>query len=233
VTGQEVARLDGEISAAAGRKGIRAELDGLRERMRACGFSYDEIADEFGRRYRMRPREAYRHAYGWTLDHAAACFNALAARAGTDAEARASLTASRLCEFEKWPSSSRRPSAYALIMLAQMYETDVLRLLDLDDHEQLPPRDRLLLIRREQAQPQAPSGRPQDSAPLARGFPSRDEAGGASLTGDPQGMSVSLPCVPARLVIEISGMAPPAEQRAEYGLSLVRSQLERNREWDD
>jgi hypothetical protein len=43
VTGQAVARLGGEMSVTVGRKGFRAELDRLRERMRACGISYDEM----------------------------------------------------------------------------------------------------------------------------------------------------------------------------------------------
>ena len=49
--GQAVARVDGkspDVSVAAGRKGFMAELDGLRERMRGLGFSYDEIAAEIG-----------------------------------------------------------------------------------------------------------------------------------------------------------------------------------------
>jgi hypothetical protein len=33
-----------DVPAAAGRKGFKAELDGLRERMRGLGFPYDEIA---------------------------------------------------------------------------------------------------------------------------------------------------------------------------------------------
>jgi hypothetical protein len=32
---------------------------------------YEEVAVEFARRYRLRPRAAYRHAYGWTLNQAA------------------------------------------------------------------------------------------------------------------------------------------------------------------
>jgi hypothetical protein len=57
--GQAVARVDGkspDVPVAAGRKGFKAELDGLRERMRGLGFPYDEIAAEVGRRYRVRPR---------------------------------------------------------------------------------------------------------------------------------------------------------------------------------
>jgi hypothetical protein len=41
----------------AGRKGFKAELDALRERIHGLGFSYDEIVAEIGRRYRVRPRE--------------------------------------------------------------------------------------------------------------------------------------------------------------------------------
>lgn len=74
-SGQAVARVDGkspDVSVAAGRKRFKAELDGLRERMCGLGFPYDEIAAEIGRRYRVRPREAYRLAWGWTLEQAAA-----------------------------------------------------------------------------------------------------------------------------------------------------------------
>jgi hypothetical protein len=48
------------VSAAAGRKGFKAELEDLRERMRRLGLGYDEIAAEIARRYRARPREADR-----------------------------------------------------------------------------------------------------------------------------------------------------------------------------
>lgn len=66
------------VSVAAGRKGFEAELDDLRERMRKLGLGYDESAAEIGRRYRTRPRESCRLAWGWSLNHAAARFNALA-----------------------------------------------------------------------------------------------------------------------------------------------------------
>ena len=85
-----------DAQVAAGGKGFKAELDGLRERMRGVGFGYDEIAAEIGRRYRVRPRQAYRLAWGWSLEQAAARFNEEAARQDADPEARAGLTASRL-----------------------------------------------------------------------------------------------------------------------------------------
>jgi transcriptional regulator with XRE-family HTH domain len=153
--GREVARVNGttpHVPVAAGRKGFKAELDDLRERMRGLGLGFAEIADEVARRYRVRPREAYRLAYGWTREHAAARFNALAAHEGTDPQARATLTGPRLCEYEKWPSSERKPLVYVLLMLAQMYETDVLCLLDLADHEHLAPQHRLVLLRRPRAE---------------------------------------------------------------------------------
>lgn len=61
-SGQAVARTDGkfpDVSVAAGHKGFKAELDGLRDRMRGLGFHYDEIAAEIGRRYRTRLRDTY------------------------------------------------------------------------------------------------------------------------------------------------------------------------------
>jgi hypothetical protein len=124
------------VPASAGRKGFKAELDGLRERMRILGFGYDEIAAELSRRYRVRPREAYRLAYGWSLGHAAERYNALAAE--EDPCGNAGMTGPHMCEYEKWPHSTRKPSVYVLGMLSEMYETDVLSLLDLADHESLP-----------------------------------------------------------------------------------------------
>jgi hypothetical protein len=65
------------------------------------------------------PREAYRLAWGWTLDHAAVRFNEGAAGAGADPEERVSLTGSRLREYEQWPGSMRKPSAEVLVALME------------------------------------------------------------------------------------------------------------------
>jgi hypothetical protein len=263
-------------SATAGRKGFKAELDGLRERMRGLGFGYDEIAAEIGRRYRVRPREAYRLAWGWTLEQAATRFNDRAARRGADPQARASLTGSRLSEFEHWPRSTRKPLVYVLVMLAEMYETDVLCLLDLADHESLPQQDRLVLIRRPRAETpfgertvalmdvrglslrqtagrvacsagylsNVIHGRKRPSARVAARLDDLLEAGGELVTlaetaevvtrdgemtppGNPPrqapdtqvavtgGLSLSLPYVPGRLVIEVSGPAGDTAQLAD------------------
>ncbi len=160
-TGREVAQVTREtpdVSVAAGRKGFKAALDDLRERMRRLGLGYDEVAAEIARRHRARPREAYRLSWGWSLNHAAARFNAMAAQEGTDPQGRAGMTGPHLCEHERWPDGGRKPSVYVLVMLARLYETDVLCLLDLADHERLAPRDRLTLIRRPQPRAETPFG---------------------------------------------------------------------------
>ena len=181
--------------AAVRGKGFKAEMDGLRERMRALGFGYDEAAAEVSRRYQVRPRQAYRLAWGLTQDQAAARFNELAAGEGTDPDGRASMTGPHLCEVEQWPNSERRPSVYVLCLLARVYETDAVCLLDLADHESLPQKDRLVLMRR---------------LPAPARLGDVLEAGGAAPVAG--GMSLTLPYVPARLVIEISGPAEAAGQ---------------------
>lgn len=144
--------------------------------MRGLGLGYDQIAAEMARRYRLRPRESYRLAWGWALVQAASRFNALAAREGTDPQGRASMTSHHLCEYEHWPSGGRKPSAYLLIMLAQMYETDVLSLLDLADHENLAPQDRITLIRRPAARAETPFGRKLVALLDERGLSLREAA---------------------------------------------------------
>jgi transcriptional regulator with XRE-family HTH domain len=268
-----------------GARGFKPEMDRLRERMRGLGFSYDEIAIEVSRRYPVRPRQAYRLAWGWTLDKVAERFNELAAREGTDPEGRAGMSSSHLCELERWPDSDRKPSVYVLCLLAKVYETDVLCLLDLADHESLPQHDRLVLMRRLRAETpfgervlvlaearglslrelarrvpcdashlskvvhgrKRPSARvaarlddaleaagelvilagaveaaPDDDAPEQGQAPGRRPADGQAVTAE--GMTLTLPYVPARLVIEVSAPAAAAPAHAEPGgrLALVR-----------
>ncbi len=190
-----------------------------------------------------------------------------------------SLTGSRLSEWEHWPRSSRKPSVYVLVLLAEIYQTDVLCLLDLADHESLPQQDRLVLLRRPRAATpfgeclvalmearglsaaetarragcsagylcNVIHGRKRPSARVAARLDDVLEAGGELVTlaettevvtsdddepaasGNPvgqapgtrvaagEGMSLSLPYVPGRLVIEISGPAEGTAQLAGGG----------------
>jgi len=144
--------------------------------MRGLGLGHDLIAAEMARRFRLRPRESYRLAWGWSLVQAASRFNALTATEGTDPQARASMTGSHLCEYEHWPSGGRKPSVYLLVMLAQLYETDVLSLLDLADHENLAPQDRITLIRRPVPRAETPFGRKLVALLDERGLSLREAA---------------------------------------------------------
>jgi hypothetical protein len=130
--------------------------------MRDLGYGPDGIAGEIGRRYRVRPREGYRLAWGWSLEEAAGRFNECAVRQGADLEARVRLTGSRLSELERWPDTMRKPSVRVLFLLAAIYATDVLFLLDFADHESLPRQDLLVLLRRPRPRQRRgiPGGRP-------------------------------------------------------------------------
>jgi transcriptional regulator with XRE-family HTH domain len=271
------AAVTADAQPAAGAKEFKAGLDALRERMRSLGLPDDEIAAEIARRYQVRPREAYRLTRGWTLRQAVARFNARAARQDADPEARVSLTHSGLAEVERWPLSPRKPSVYVLFMLADIYETDVLCLLDLADHDSLPQQDRRALLRLPRAA--TPFGEKVVALLEARGLsarqaarripcsagylsnvihgrkrPSRQvaarlddvlDAGGELVTlakaaevvtrGEPaapgaprghapgarvaagEGFSLSLPYVPGRLLIEVSGPAGDTGQLADDG----------------
>ena len=55
-------------AAWSGARGFKAGRDGSRERMRTLGLTQDETAAEVSRRFRGRPREEYRPAWGWQAD---------------------------------------------------------------------------------------------------------------------------------------------------------------------
>src|SRR6201992_3543146 len=133
----------------------RAQQKALRHRLRERGRDDAAIAAEFARRYRMRPRKAWRHAYGWTLKEAAPRSTALAPRDGLAPQSRAGMTAAHLCEYEDWPGegspgsgrepTGRKPTAYILSLLARAYSTTVPSLVDETDQAWLPPADRLVI----------------------------------------------------------------------------------------
>ena len=129
---------------------LPAEKRALREKMRALGLGNREIAAEFARRYRLRPRAAWREAHGWSLREAAAQINAYTGTVGLDPGGISSMTAPHLCEHENWPGpgpqpSGRRPSPYLLALLACVYGCTAADLIDLADREQLPPAELLIL----------------------------------------------------------------------------------------
>ncbi len=127
---------------ASRKPSLRSEQRELGERMRGLGMTHREIAAEMSRRYRLRPRTALRTAWGWTLDEAAARYNAHSA---ADPQGRASMRGTRLGEYETWPFGGRKPSLTALGVLAEVYQVAVLDLVDVHDREKFTSKELLLL----------------------------------------------------------------------------------------
>ncbi|MFG1755364.1 hypothetical protein [Streptosporangium sandarakinum] len=143
------------------KPGAKAEREALRERMQHAGCSRAEIAVEMRARWRMRPREAWRHAHGWTLQQVADRVDAAAAaRPGSALACDASLVG----KWERWPDrAGRRPTLRALTLLADVYGCAVEDLLDLEDRQEFPPEELLLLQRPEP--PAEPPSAPAETEP--------------------------------------------------------------------
>lgn len=127
--------------------GRRAERDAVRVHMLGAGCTHAEVADELQRRFGFRPREALRHAHGWTQNEVAARFIHVAARATGRRPISAPAVGeagTRIGEYERWPVGGRQPSLYVLVVLAQVYATTVHQLLDAQDWQALPVRDRIV-----------------------------------------------------------------------------------------
>jgi len=183
---------------AYAKTSLRAEKRALREKMRTLGLGYRDIAAEFARRHRSRPRTAWREAYGWSLKETADRINSHCGKAGLDPGGIAGMTAAHLCEYENWPGagaepSGRRPTPYLLALLATVYGCAVTDLIDLADREHLPPADLLILDtynanRTERTDELASALRmlqPKTSSPATAVAPAADTGRGVSgLRGD-------------------------------------------------
>lgn len=121
------------------KSGSRADRDALRAAMLAQGCCVDEIAAEMRARWGFALRAAYRHANGLTLDQAADRCNTVA----NDADTRTS--GSRISDWEGWPQTGRRPSAFNVVVLAKSYGTQPRRLISPDEWVALDERERLIL----------------------------------------------------------------------------------------
>jgi hypothetical protein len=124
---------------------LRREKRDLRDQMRSMGLGYRDIAAEFTRRYNMRPRTAWREAYGWSLQDTADRINEFRGDTGLDPGGLAAMTAPHLSEYETWPGhrpepSGRRPTPYLLAVLAAVYDCTVTDLIDLAGRPAPPPR---------------------------------------------------------------------------------------------
>ncbi len=145
--------------AAPPKPGSRAQRETLREEMLAMGCHHKDVVAEMRARWRMRPREAWRHARGWTLQQLADRINAAASdRPGEAMAADASL----IGKWEKWPQGGRRPTTRALLLLAETFGCQVDELLDLDDRRELPTAELRLASGPEPTEPPAPCATDKD-----------------------------------------------------------------------
>ena len=155
--------------AARPKPGSRAEREALRHEMLQTGCGFAEIVAEMRTRWRMRPREAWRHAHGWTLQQVADHLDTAAiTRPGSALAADASL----IGKWEKWPApSGRRPTLRVLTLLADVYDCAAEELLDLEDRRQLPAAELRLLSRPQPPAEAMPQGtaNPVDAPPVPPG----------------------------------------------------------------
>jgi transcriptional regulator with XRE-family HTH domain len=126
------------------KSGSKADRGALRQHLIDGGCSTDDVAAEMRRRWRFRSRESYRHANGWSQDEVAARFTEVAARLAPGTRS-APMVGTRIGEYERWPQGGRRPSPYVLTVLAEVYGTEVRRLLDDTDDRAMPEQDRAVL----------------------------------------------------------------------------------------
>lgn len=137
------------------RPGSKADRDALRHDMTGAGCTVADIAIEMRVRFRMRPREAWRHANGWTLQETADRITQVSSRHPGEAVA---ADASLVAKWEKWPGpSARRPTPVVFLAMADAFACRVEDLLDLDDRRALPDADlRLLSSTASSAEPTSP-----------------------------------------------------------------------------
>ncbi|MFH8218484.1 XRE family transcriptional regulator [Streptomyces sp. NPDC018057] len=125
---------------APNKPGSKADRNALRQDMTTVGCTSADIATEMRIRYRMRPREAWRHSHGWTLQEAADRITQASYGRGPGGSVAAD--ASLVGKWEKWPApSSRRPSVAVFFAMADAFGCCVTDLLDLADRQALPDAD--------------------------------------------------------------------------------------------
>ncbi|HET6711173.1 hypothetical protein [Amycolatopsis sp.] len=97
------------------------------------------MAQEFATRWGYRPRQAWRHAHGWTQEEAADHYNRILG------SPRSPMSGKRICDFEAWPHGGVKPTHRTLSILAQLYETEPASLVDFTDFQAMTHQERISL----------------------------------------------------------------------------------------
>jgi transcriptional regulator with XRE-family HTH domain len=144
----------------------KANLGKLRRDMENAGCSPPEIAQEMQRVFSLRPREAHRHAYGWSQDEAAHHYNVHASQ--QSANSPATMTGARISAYERWPLSTERPTLGVLAGLAGTYGVQLATLIDFEDRKEMPAADRAVLghVPAVAPEPREAAAPPADAEPL-------------------------------------------------------------------
>jgi transcriptional regulator with XRE-family HTH domain len=160
-TGVPEAAKDGSRAMhSKGKPGSKAERDELRNRMLASGFTLDQVVVEMARRWRFRPRQAWRYVHGLTQDQVAARYNMLVP------DDRQHMTGKRISDYEAWPNGGVKPPPHVLVALARIYKTSPAQLVDFLDQQRMRPADQLFLTLANDSinGDDDPKSRPNDSA---------------------------------------------------------------------
>lgn len=119
--------------------GSKRQRNQLRKSMQDQNRTPEQIAAEMSRQWGFRPRQAWRHAYGWTQDEVAQQYNRLL-DGGPDI-----MTAKRISDYENWPHGGVKPTLRVLSALANIYRTSASQLVDHSDCQALDPAERIAL----------------------------------------------------------------------------------------
>ncbi|MGH3708418.1 MAG: ATP-binding protein [Pseudonocardiaceae bacterium] len=111
--------------------GSKRQRDQLRATMLEQGCTFEQIAAVFAKQWGFRPRQAWRHAYGWTQEHVADLYNQQLNNG------QAPMNGKRIGDYENWPDSPVKPNPKVLHMLAKIYSTSAYKLVDPYDRQKM------------------------------------------------------------------------------------------------
>lgn len=140
-------RNNAEMASDVVKSGSKRQRSDLQRRIVDAGGTTDDVAAALRRRWGFRPREAYRHAHGWSQKEVGIRFREVATRmaARSRPTSAPAVPGIRIGEYERWPKGGRRPSPYVLAVLCEVYGTTVGRLLDSGDLGAMPAPDRVVV----------------------------------------------------------------------------------------
>jgi transcriptional regulator with XRE-family HTH domain len=117
----------------------KGEIAHLRRAMQDQGCTTEQIAHAIMAKGHYRPRQAWRHAHGWTQEELAHRYNQVIN------DPSSPVTYKHISEYENWPDSKRRPTLTFLRNLAQVFGTVEWKLIDFDDFDRMNHHERAAL----------------------------------------------------------------------------------------